>query len=64
MRNALKMILEGFDDDPRRAMRDVIFVAVLLTLLIGFCAWYAVPVPTTIPEYPVIAEAAKRVVGR
>ena len=61
MKDALKMILEGFEDDPRRAMRNVIFVAVLLSLIIGFCAWYAVPVPTTIPNYPVIAEAARKV---
>jgi hypothetical protein len=45
-------------------MRDVIFVAVILTLLIGFCAWYAVPVPSVIPDHPVIAEAARKVVGR
>lgn len=62
MKEAIKFILEGFDDDPKRAARDMIVVAVFCAIVVVFLVWTAAPIPTEIPEYRVMAETAGRVV--
>lgn len=54
MKEARQAILQGMDD-PKQAATDIAFVCVLLSLILGFCSWYAVPIPpptNLIPEPP------------
>lgn len=55
MKDALQMILEGFESEPRRAWDEIIPVVIICGLLLSFCIWYAVPVPTEAPCYTEIA---------
>lgn len=61
MKEAMNAILQGMDE-PRVAVKEIAFVVVLLSMIIGFCSWYAVPIPQStiqITEKPMIQEATR-----
>ena len=69
MRDALKYILEGFDDDRHKAWDQIVPIVIVCCLLLAFMLWYAVPVPSVDPQYsqrpaPVIAKAEKAALGK
>ena len=69
MKDALKMILIGFEESPRRAWSELLPVIIVCGLLLSFMLWYAVPVPSVDPQYsqrpaPVIAKSEKAAMGK
>ena len=61
MKEAYGAILQGFEENRGRATEGVALVVVLLLLLLGFCWWYAVPIPTELPvtNHPSLAEVTR-----
>lgn len=59
MKDAFKIILGCFDDNPRRATLELVSTGVICAIVMGFLLWYAVPIPSDIPEYPRLSEAVR-----